>query len=510
MLFAVAVTVTVVAEATGTVVTVKVALVAPATTVTEAGVVAAEESSESDTTKPPVGAGPEITTVPVEDVPPVTVVGLILNDETVGAVIVSVAVLEAPLAVAVIVAEVLLATAVVLTVNVAVEAPAATVTEAGTVADPELLLRLTTMPPVGAAELIVTVPVEVDPPTTDVGETVTPVTAGGVIVSVAVFVTELFVAVMVAVVLEATAVVVTVNVPVVEPEGTTTELGTVADPELLLSATAKPVEGAAEVSVTVPVDDVPPATLVGDTDTALNAGAVIVSVAVAVVAPLAAVIVSVEFDPTATVVTVNVAVVLPEGTVTDAGRVVAVLVSDRVIVSPAAGAWPVRVTVPVEEVPPGTLVGFTLTDKRSAGLIVRSAVKVAVPAVAVTVAVVAAETAVVDIVKVADVEPEGTVTVAGTEADELLSLSVTEMPEEGAAPVRVTVPVDELPPTTEVGLSETPESVGGVTVREAFRVVVPSVKGIVPELLLATGVVLIVKVAELEPAGIVTDDGTTM
>ena len=67
-------------------------------------------------------------------------------------------------------------TAVVVTVNVAVVAPAVTVTEAGTVAEALSEARFTTVPPAGAAELIVTVPVEDVPPITDVGLTETPAT----------------------------------------------------------------------------------------------------------------------------------------------------------------------------------------------------------------------------------------------------------------------------------------------------------------------------------------------
>ena len=62
-------------------------------------------------------------------------------------------------------------TALVLTVNVALLAPAATVTLAGTVAVGVLLLvRVTGAPPVGAGPLSVTVPVEdCAPPVTVVG-----------------------------------------------------------------------------------------------------------------------------------------------------------------------------------------------------------------------------------------------------------------------------------------------------------------------------------------------------
>jgi hypothetical protein len=63
--------------------------------------------------------------------------------------------------------------------------------------------------------------------------------------------------------------------------------------------------------------------------------------------------------------------------------------------------------------------------------------------------------------KVALVAPADTVTLAGTVATAMLLLeSVTAAPPEGAAALRVTVPVEALPPTTLVGLSDTAESVG--------------------------------------------------
>ncbi len=55
---------------TEVVVTVKLALVAPASTVTLVGTVAAVELSESDTTAPPVGAAALKVTVPVEELRP--------------------------------------------------------------------------------------------------------------------------------------------------------------------------------------------------------------------------------------------------------------------------------------------------------------------------------------------------------------------------------------------------------------------------------------------------------
>jgi hypothetical protein len=59
-------------------------------------------------------------------------------------------------------------------------------------------------------------------------------------------------------------------------------------------------------------------------------------------------------------------------------------------------------------------------------------------------------------VNVAVVAPAATVTLAGIcAADVLLLVSVTVAPPLGATPLNVTVPVDELPPVTLVGLTVT-------------------------------------------------------
>src|SRR5258708_32610434 len=75
--------VTAVVAFTALVLTVKVALVAPAGTVTLEGTVAAAVLLlESATCAPPVGAGPLNITAPVEDcAPPIAVVGLSVNEE---------------------------------------------------------------------------------------------------------------------------------------------------------------------------------------------------------------------------------------------------------------------------------------------------------------------------------------------------------------------------------------------------------------------------------------------
>jgi len=76
-------------------------------------------------------------------------------------------------------------------------------------------------------------------------------------------------------------------------------------------------------------------------------------------------------------------------------------------------------------------------------------------------------TAVVVTAKVAVVAPAATVTLTGTVAAALLLDRVTASPPVGAALPKVTVPVDEVPPVTEVGFSATEETTGGFTVNVA-------------------------------------------
>src|SRR3954468_24700730 len=95
----------------------------------------------------------------------------------------------------------------------------------------------------------------------------------------------------------------------------------------------------------------------------------------------------------------------------------------------------------------------------AAGLTVSVAVRLRPAYVAVIVAVVAAVTDVVVAVNVLLVAPAGTVTLAGSATAAESSDKATTAPPAGAAALSVTVPVDELPPTTAVGLSESPDNV---------------------------------------------------
>ena len=150
-------------------------------------------------------------------------------------------------------------TAVVLIVNVADDFPAATVTEEGNDAEEELLDSPTNDPPVGAALLSVTVPVDEDPPDTLEGFKLTEIGAIGTIVSFAVWPTP-GVAETSATSDAVTVVVFTVNVALVLPAATVTVDGTMAVALSLERDTTNPPVGAGRLNVNVPVDEFPPST----------------------------------------------------------------------------------------------------------------------------------------------------------------------------------------------------------------------------------------------------------
>jgi hypothetical protein len=162
--FNVAVTWAVVGEPTATVVTVKLAEVAPPRTFTAPGTDAAALSLASATEMPPEGAGPFNVTVPAEEFGPVTLVGFRETERIAGGLTVKGAD-AVPLKAAVMFGVTVDVTAVVVTVKLAIIAPWGTITELGTVATALSLASATEMPPEGAGEFNVTVPVEEFPPT---------------------------------------------------------------------------------------------------------------------------------------------------------------------------------------------------------------------------------------------------------------------------------------------------------------------------------------------------------
>lgn len=226
------------------------------------------------------------------------------------------------------------------------------------------------------------------------------------------------------------------NVAVEAPDGTVTDAGTVPTWRFEdCRATVNPPVGAGPERVTVPVDGVPPITLVGLKVTPVKTGAVIVRTAVAEAPFAVAVMVEVASEATPTVVTVKVVLVAPAGTVTDPGTVAApVFELCRVTIVPDEPAGPARVTVPVLDVPPTTVVGLSVTPLTPAVVTVRVPVRFTVPSVPVTVTGVLLETAVVVAENVAWLSPTVTVTVAGTVTLGSLDFRATTVPPAGAWP----------------------------------------------------------------------------
>ena len=132
---------------------------------------------------------------------------------------------------------------------------------------------------------------------------------------------------------------------------------------------------------------------------------------------------------------------------------------------PPIGDAPLKVTVPVAEVPPPTVDGVTVKLMGVGGLIVILAVAKEMPRVALMVAIELAATGIVVMLNVAVVEPAATVTVVGTVALSVFELRETEIPLVGAGPAKVTMPTEIAPPITGVGATLRPVTVGGVTVR---------------------------------------------
>jgi hypothetical protein len=224
----------------------KVAEVAPAATVTEAGTESAALLSERVTTAPPAGAALLKVTVQVEEAPEVREVGL--QERLVGTVLVTrlkEKVTEEPEREAVMMA-VLSAVRVAAVAEKAAEvAPAATVTEAGTVSAALLSERVTTAPPMGAGLLRATVQVLEEPEVREEGEQLRPVRRVG-----ASRVREKLAeppekeAEMVAEVSAVTRPVVAEKETEEEPAGMVMEEGTVSRELLLERATAVPPAGA--------------------------------------------------------------------------------------------------------------------------------------------------------------------------------------------------------------------------------------------------------------------------
>lgn len=254
------------------------------------------------------------------------------------------------------------------------------------------------------------------------------------------------VAVIVAAFTTETGNVVTLKVAVVELPATDTVVGTVAQLMLDETATDTPPVGAGPLRVNVPVEGAPPCTIGGLTLTLTMLGALIAKAAWAVVTPKVPVIVAEVEIATAFVVTVKLTELVPAATVTELGTVAEPVFDDKVTTAPLEPALPLRVTVPIEEVPPMTVVGLTVTLDSVAGVTVKFAVCVRLFSDPVITAVFVVFTAIVFTVKLAEIEPAGIVTVAGTVAQLMLDERPITVSLTGSAKLIDTVPVDVVPP----------------------------------------------------------------
>src|ERR1035437_1737808 len=249
------------------VLTMNVALLAPAGIVTLGGTVATFVSEDPSAMRTPAAwAFPIRETVPVDGDPPTRLNGLSEGTWRVAGSTVNEVFTATPPLAAEIVMGVGFWTPAVVTANVANVAFAGTVTLADVVATVvSELASVTTSPPVGATVERMTLPVAGSPPETTAGSTETEAKTGGsgVTTSVPVWLKPKYEARMPAFVVWTTVDVVTGNVVKNEPPGMGTLAGTAAEPARLLSCTLEPAAGTAPFRVTVPVDGFPPCTAGG-------------------------------------------------------------------------------------------------------------------------------------------------------------------------------------------------------------------------------------------------------
>jgi len=187
---------------------------------------------------------------------------------------------------------------------------------------------------------------------------------------------------------------------------------------------------------------------------------------------------------------VKVAEVAPSATSTVAGTCTAESVDKRATETPPVGAADASFTVPVDDVPPTTELGANVIDPKA----IRRTNNVdtaTVPSTSAEINDARSElTRLVVNGKVTDVEPAGTVTVAGTLTDGSSDVRVTTTPPVAATADKLTVPTAPLPPVTTLGAivnvlgpgtstttelaTDWPESVLAVTVAEDSAVTIPA------------------------------------
>ena len=264
-----------------------------------------------------------------------------------------------------------------------------------------------------------------------------------------------------------------VKLTLVEPAAIAMLAGADAiDGLLVVTPINAPPAGAGPFSVTVPVAVVPPRTEVGLNEPDASAAAATVRLTACTAVPYCAEIVATVSTATGKLRIVNVALVAPLAMVTVAGGTAtpALLLLSR-MTAPPLGAGPFSESVPVDEVPPRTELGFRDSVLRLAAITVSDPVWLLAPYVADTLTDVSAETGMLVTRNVAVVAFAPMVTLDGIViAKPLLLVSVSKAPPCGAGAFRVIVPVDALPPSSDEGLKTMLLTSGGATERTAVCV----------------------------------------
>jgi hypothetical protein len=213
-------------------------------------------------------------------------------------------------------------------------------------------------------------------------------------------------------------------------------------------------------------------------------------------------------DFTVDVATVKVAVVAPDATNTVTGVVTDFELLVILMVIPAAGAGPLRVTVTVDDCPPLTLEGFRVNSDSVAASTVKGAISDPDAVIATTWASILLATGTVDTLNVTEVDPAGTNTLEMTLTSGLTQANDTLKPPLGAGELILKVPVTPLPPVTTPALRVTLVRIGAVIESDFDAVVDPTEALIVAVASHDTGTVEISKFADSFPGGTVIDDGT--
>ena len=245
------------------------------------------------------------------------------------------------------------------------------------------------------------------------------------------------------------------KIALVAPGGTTTVFGTTAAKLLLTSLIWSPVDGAALSIVTVPVESLPPVTIVGSRFRPVIVVALTVRLARALDPAILALTRAIVVADTGFVEPVNAAVVAPGARFTEVGPAHADELEERPTTIPWDGAGPLRLTCPFVVWPPISVVGANSNDVSFGASIVKVAPAEADAFDPLIVATVLTETGWVLIEKVALFAPPGMVIDDGRVAAELDEVRDTVKPVGPALSDRLTAPVELLPPTTFVGDNDT-------------------------------------------------------